>query len=243
MTSKFFSILAGGALVLGAVQVQAAPTIFFGEDFGLGETTPLTEWPNATSAEAAFLSSLSGVGTENFESYSSGTGAPLDLTFPGAGLATLSGSGSIASVPVGSTNGVGRYATSGTSYWDAANVFSITFTEEIAAFGFYGTDIGDFNGQVTVTTDNGDVFNIGNSVNIAGGSVLFWGIIDVENPFTSLTFGNTSGGTDIFGFDDMTIGTVEQVTPPVTRVPEPATLALLGLGLLGLGTTYRRKHV
>ena len=50
-------------------------------------------------------------------------------------------------------------------------------------------------------------------MNGLGGSVLFWGLIDTDNPFTSLTFGNTAAGTDFFGFDDMTIGSVEQVVP------------------------------
>ena len=57
----------------------------------------------------------------------------------------------------------------------------IDFDTAVAAFGFYGVDIGDFSGQVTVTTVNGgtNVYNVGNTVNGPGGSVLFWGVIDM----------------------------------------------------------------
>ena len=83
----FFCIV---SLLLGAAVISsAAPVIFFGEDLGLGENTPLASWPNASAAETAFLSNLEGVGTENFESFTQGTSASLEITFPGAGTATL----------------------------------------------------------------------------------------------------------------------------------------------------------
>jgi hypothetical protein len=229
-------ILSMAALLifLGAGVSSAAYT-FFGEDLGLGESTPLPSHPNADSARNNFVGSLIGVGTETFESYASGTGAPLLITFPGAGTATLYGTGSINVVPTGSTNGFGRYAISGTHYWDSDSTFSITFSNPVAAFGFYGVDIGDFGGQVTLSLalqgGGTTTLTVPNTINGAGGGVLYYGYIDTDNLFTGITFGNTASGTDVFAFDDMTIGSVEQVGP---IVPIPGAVWLLGSGLLGL---------
>jgi len=68
----------------------------------------------------------------------------------GAGTATFTGTGQIANVPSGD-NGFGRYPISGNQYFDTGSVFTITFSTAIAAFGFFGVDIGDFGGQVTLT--------------------------------------------------------------------------------------------
>ena len=69
------------------------------------------------------------------------------------------------------------------------------------------------------------------------GSLLFWGFIDTTTAYTKIAFGNTNAGTDFFGFDDMTIGDRQQI-----RVPEPASLALVGLSLLALTATRRRRR-
>jgi hypothetical protein len=205
-------------LVVTVLALPLAPALaidtYFGEDLGLGEGTPLPAWPNSDAAEAAFLLHLIGVGVEDFESYAEGTGAPLPITFAGSGVtATLQGNGVIDDVPMGQTNGVGRYATSGTRYWESSDVFTIDFDEPIAAFGFFGIDIGDFEGQVTLTCTDGTniVLVIPHTIDGAGGSVIFFGFIDEDNQYTSISFGNTEPGVDFFGFDDMWVGTIYQI--------------------------------
>lgn len=211
----------------------ALQTTFYGYDDGGKITT------NSNIARNAFFSNLQGVGTETFETYTDGTTGPLTVNFGSAGSATLSGMGAIQE-----GDSTGRWAISGTKYWEApgssSSLFTITFTEKIAAFGFYGTDIGDFEGQVTVTTANGTSTTYIIPHPTGQGNydytALYWGVIDTVNPFTSITFANTGSGADYFGFDDFSIGTIEQVHP----TPEPATMLLLGLGLVGL-TTLRKK--
>ena len=60
---------------------------------------------------------------------------------------------------------------------------------------------------------------------------MYFGYIDTDNPFTSVSFTN-SAGSDRFGYDNMTIGSVQQVTP---AVPDSGTtFALLGLAFSGM---------
>ena len=71
---KLLVFLCAIFLVFGiAGMAKATPVTFFGEDLGLGESTPLSIWPNAKAAESNFLSNLVGVGTETFESFFVGT--------------------------------------------------------------------------------------------------------------------------------------------------------------------------
>jgi hypothetical protein len=225
----FVALVLIGATAGSAGAAPLPPRIFFGEDLGLGEFTRLPTFSHAAAAEAAFLASLAGVGTQSFESFTTGTRNP-SLAFAGSSgtiTALLAGSGTVRRNATG-TNGFGRYPVAGSQYFDSGSNFSITFSTPIAAFGFYGVDIGDFNGQIVLTLDGtAGSYNLGNTISGPGGSVLFWGLIS-DVPFTSISFGNTFPGTDVFGFDRMTIGDTGQVV--VVPAVEPASAALLALG-------------
>jgi hypothetical protein len=236
-----------GIGLLGVTVTQADPLQFFGEDLNPNGTVALTSFPNASAARADFLSKLvSGVGTENFEGFAANTGPPnLALNFPGAGTATITGPVSVRQAPDRASDG--QHPTSGTKFIFAASNsdFLVTFSAPVVAFGFYGVDVGDFGGQLrlTVTRVGGQLIGINVPTTIGSngstnGSVMFYGLIDEANPFTSVRFDSTVTQTDNFAFDDMTIASASQVNP----VPEPTSLTLMALGTVGLGVVSVRAR-
>lgn len=222
------------SVVLLSSTASAAPTIFFGENQNPGGAVsgaPL-------AARTLFLGSLSGVSTEDFEGIALGA-PPIALTFTGSAGSingSLTGGGSLVGAPT-----FGTFATSGQQFYDNQfNAFTVSFTSAIAAFGFYGTDVGDVRSPLEITLDAGLTsqrnFTVANTINGANASLLFWGVTDVTNPFTTVTFGRS--GADRFGFDDLTVGDARQVTG---AVPEPATWAMMLVGFGLIGATVRRR--
>jgi len=130
--------------------VWAVPLTFFGEDLN-GNPTARIAFPNSAAARASFLSQLSAIATDNLEEFSNGMQLPITLTFPGAASASLNGPAGTIQTSSGGTNGFGRFPTSRSNYLETdAAAITLTFAVPVTSFGFYGTDIGDFGGQLTL---------------------------------------------------------------------------------------------
>lgn len=245
------AIVATALSFVGAFSKASAQSTFFGQDLRWVINGSPLAGSNSASARASFLSNLMGVGTDSFESFAPGAVAPLSLSFAGAGTATLTNNGLIQNVGGLAAR---RKATSGSKFWDLGTgtgglQFTIKFSQAIAAFGVYGVDVGDFGDQLTLsfyrnnslTSSWSPDHGLGGGTNGPNdGNLNFFGYINTASLFDEIRFsskGITSQSEDFWGFDDMTIGSLEQVV-----VPEPASVALLGAGLVGLAVSRRRQR-
>ncbi|WP_008318963.1 hypothetical protein [Leptolyngbya sp. PCC 6406] len=231
------TVLMSTAAVIAIAPPGQAFRLYFGEDLNNSPTSPLSAVPNSAAAEVEFLSGLVGVDTATFNNLPVNTRGPLTLDFTGVGSATLLGDGIVRSVAPGTTNGFGRYAVAGSNFWEAnaANdAFAIQFASPVAAFGFYGVDLGDFGGllnlNLNLATGGTRTVSVPNTVGSNGstdGSVLFFGLIaeDETELFQSISFNMSAPGVgvfaDIFAFDKMTVGSLAQVVQPESPVEEP----------------------
>jgi hypothetical protein len=256
------------SLILLTSSSAHAYSVFFGEDLNNSSVTRAI-LTNSNSAHSAFVANLtSGYGTQDFETYAAGPIAN-SIPFPGVNpslSATLTGVGTVVKTLTTTSSNLGRYsAPDGKAYWSvgltSTTFFDISFNSAIAAFGFYGTDIGDFGGLPIIDIYSGNTLLQSYTVpatikavqttgdtTVAGGtdgSALYYGFIanSTSELFTSVRFRSTlASATDVFGFDSFTIAEAAQLNTPLpsSQTPEPATMTLVGALLLGLGISRRR---
>lgn len=211
--------------------------------------------PNSNEAAATFAIQLAPgiVTTEGFESFPTTqtihglttqiSGVQTVLSYKNSSDDPASGNIQRASGTTGMTN-AGTFPTEGRQgiSINSTNRFEILLNEPIAAFSFWGTDLGDQNNSLTLAFYNGSTLinespigylgaNSGNS------SVFFFGgIADAPAEYFNRVVFQNSKLNDAIGLDQFTIAVPDQVldldgsTTSSTVVPTPALLP----GLLGL---------
>lgn len=89
------------------------------------------------------------------------------------------------------------------------------------AFGLFTTNLGDFQGEVTVITslNGGNVKTYTLQNDLESASVYFWGIIDTDE-FGCIQFNGKQVGTstDQFALDRFTVASRDQVDDPAEEI-------------------------
>lgn len=225
--------------------VQAAPLLYSGSRGG-------------------FEANLSSNVSDGLESQTVGANAlapnALQLTALGAGT-TLTGTSKAYKIGdddflmtglIRNSGSSGRYNTTagGTKWWESALNFSLAFGGgPVEAFGFNLIDYGDFRGSMSL-----EILGAGNSVlasfndldqgtDNASGSLLFFGVSDTSASIYGVRFKinqddeDDATAYDWLGFDDLMVG-----SRTANNVPEPGSLALVGISLLGLAAAGRKAR-
>lgn len=254
-TKKYALVAVLSLLSCGAYALPSPSQIYTAEDKSPGGLVT----SEVLAARTAFLGALNGTAQSfGFEPAQTGS-LTLAVEFTGSANSIIRASlAGPAGQVVDQADG-GRFNTTvgGRKYWQVNSTagggsFSITFDRSISAFGFYGTDIGDFGGMLSLVLtpwaggpDETLVVRPQTATSASSGALLFYGFADMNSEYRSITFlsAGTTSAVDYFGFDDFVVadrGQIRVPTPP-TGIPEPGSLALVGLALFAAASVGKAR--
>ncbi len=237
--------IAGLMLAATAGQTHAAMVLYSASDVGASAAGP---WVNSAAAEANFLGTLGVANTITFEDQVAG----FYKTFAAAPGVTVNladttrNFGNRASGISSDTYGNlwGFNVTSGGRKWLGFPESSATFTFDTAidAFGFYLTGTQTiFSKNITVSFNDGTFRTLNAPINNASGGASYFGFTNAGKFINAITIDSGprgDDGGDLWGIDNITYGTVRTAS----AVPEPASLAMWGLGAIGLVFARRKRQ-
>ncbi|WP_037339185.1 PEP-CTERM sorting domain-containing protein [Saccharospirillum impatiens] len=135
-----------------------------------------------------------------------------------------------------STGEFGRSPSHATNWLDSNDADIVSWDISGVGFfdslGFYLSDVNDQGAALKLVFNDGTEHTTQLNSSLSNGNLMYVSLMaDVAISSASLLFDNGTNKNDGWGIDTITVGSIS--------VPEPATLALLSLGLIGVGAARR----